>query len=121
MEGIYDDPQQYAVMAACPLEIAKKRCRFFRDIDQQIKSAMICPQCGGKSLRLDYRSSSGEEYVVCKNCKYVSEVLDQFKPLRWYEGTIDLVLYGARCKELFEPWDDFVQRDTAILMRLQLD
>jgi Uncharacterized Zn ribbon-containing protein len=121
MADIYNDPHQYAKKVSCSLEIALKRCKFFRDIEQESKRAMVCPQCGEQSLRIDYDNLSGKEHVTCNNCSYESGISERFKPLQQYEDTIDLVLYGSKCKEVFGSWSDFVQKDTAALFEPQLD
>jgi hypothetical protein len=119
MPSIHNNPWKYAEIAACSLEIAQKRCKYFLSLRQETEKAMICPVCGKPALLIkaaeDEEWFISEQRVMCASCDFESSITERFEPLQ-YEFGFDSILFFRYHKEMFNmPWDEVVARDTAVL------
>lgn len=97
------DPEEYAKVCKCSLELATKRCSYFENLFKKHHEA-VCPTCNATSGNLNYADDNivGEiniVYIQCGNCKDTFFCSDE-RLRDWQAGNglldqvLDVIQYG---------------------------
>ncbi|MFT9493398.1 hypothetical protein [Anaerosolibacter sp.] len=116
--SIYNDPQKYSETCKCSLEIARKRCDYYRELEE--KGVLVkCPECGASHDKLTFDDDgseySTETFISCTTC-WVGFNTDDERLNDWVEWqwSFDEVLYFAANNQFDEVnnWESFVKEST---------
>lgn len=122
------NPEEYAKLCHCSVELATKRCSYFENVYKKYDEA-VCPTCNASSDNLKYDDDDKINelnivYIRCENCKDTFSCSDT-RLRDWQAGTglldqvLDVITYGKFSVMGFaydelsaEEWLQFVTEST---------
>ncbi|WP_186673779.1 hypothetical protein [Sporosarcina sp. BP05] len=97
------NPEEYAMVCKCSLELATKRCSFFENLYKK-KLRAVCPSCNASSDNLYYDDDDKKDeinivYIRCRICRDTFSSNDT-RLREWHAGSglfdqvLDVIDYG---------------------------